>query len=285
LNVTSQTDIPVSLRRNVAWMISQLCSSKPPLATIAAAIPFLIEMSQSPDTGDAKSGMRGLLHITSGGDCDGISAVIEHGALRVIMRRLSSANNNNSVDSTDALNLYCLGHIVEGSERHIAQAVEHGAIPMLCAMWRKRWPTYLLRIKPLYILPTLAKIATGNMDHIHALLQAGALDLVAADLTDDGQRQEYQRTVGIALRDASIADCAAVIQSTTFQWLISAAHQGHLVPAGVEGLAVAFERAFDTITMVVSPDKLSGLMVALSHIQAAEAQEPIDRMRAIVARR
>jgi hypothetical protein len=48
---------------------------------------------------------------------------------------------------------------------------------------------------------------------------------------------------------------------------------------------VAFERAFDTITKVVSPDKLSGLMAALSRIKEAEAQGPIDRVRAVAARR
>jgi hypothetical protein len=276
VNVASRIGLPKSLRRSVAWTISQLFCTKPPLATIAAAIPFLIEMSQSPDDGyAANAAMRGLLSITSGGDCDGISAVIEHGALPVIMRRLSSAKN--SVDVIDTLAVKCLGNIVEGNERHIAQAVEHGAIPALCAMWRKLWPAHTLETKPV-VLRILAKIATGNVDHIHALLQAGALDLMAADLSSDGLHQEYQRTVGIALRDASHADCAAIIQSTTFQWLISAAQQGHLIPAGVEGLAVAFERAFDTITMVVSPGELSWLMVALSRIKEAEA-------RAVVARR
>jgi hypothetical protein len=193
------------------------------------------------------------------------------------------------VDAVDALAVDCLGNIVEGNERHIAQAVEHGAIPALCTMWRKLRPAYYRSSthgsSKSTVLRIVAKIATGNMDHIHALLQAGALDLMAADLSSDELRQEYQRTVGIALRDASHADCAAIIQSTTFQWLISAAQQGHLIPAGVEGLAVAFERAFDTITMVVSPDKLSGLMAALSRIEKAEAQGPIDRVRAVVARR
>jgi hypothetical protein len=283
VNVVSQTDIPMSLRRNVAWTMSLLCSSRPPLATIAAAIPFLIEVSQSSDDDSPNAGMQGLRSITSGGDCDGISAVIEHGALPVIMRRLSTTNN--TIDIIDELALYCLRNIVEGSERHIAQAVEHGAIPALCTMWRKLRPVYDLGAPKFAVLHILAKIATGNMDHVHALLQAGALDLMEADLSSDELRQEYQRTVGIALRDASHADCAAIIQSTTFQWLISAAQQGHLIPAGVEGLAVAFERAFDTITMVVSPDKLSGLMVALSCIEDAEAQGPILRVRAVVVRR
>jgi hypothetical protein len=279
LNVASLTNVPMSLRHDVAWTILRLCSTKPPLAAIAAAIPFLIEMSQSPYDGYAA--MQGLLSITSGGDCDGISAVIEHGALPVIMRRLSTVNN--MIDATEGLNLHCLGNIVEGNERHIAQAVEHGAIPALCTVWRKLWPPRDLQSKPI-ILRILAKIATGNMDHIHALLQAGALDLMAATPKSDELRQEYQRTVGIALRDASHADCAAIIQSARFQWLISSAQQGHLIPAGVEGLAVAFERAFDTITMVVSPDKLSALMAALRRIKVAEAQGPIDRVRAVVAR-
>jgi hypothetical protein len=282
MNVASRTNIPNSLRRNVAWTISQLFCTKPPLATIAAAIPFLIEMSQSPDCGYADTAMRGLLSITDDGDCDGISAVIEHGALPAIMCRLSSAST--IVDVIDALAVNCLGNIVEGNERHIAQAVEHGAIPALCTMWRKSWPAYSLQSKST-VLRISAKIATGNMDHINALLQAGALDLMAADLSSVKLRQEYQRTVGIALRDASHANCAAIIQSTTFQWLISAAQQGHLIPAGVEGLAVAFERAFATITMVVSPGKVSGLMMALSRIEEAEAQGLIDRVRAVVTRR
>jgi hypothetical protein len=45
------------------------------------------------------------------------------------------------------------------------------------------------------------------------------------------------------------------------------------------------EGAFDTITMVISPDELSWLMAALSRIEEAEAQGPIDRVRAVVARR
>jgi hypothetical protein len=209
--------------------------------------------------------------------------VIEHGALPVIMRRLSSVIN--TIDFVDELALHCLDNIVEGSERHIAQAVEHGAIPALCTVWRKLWQASDPRGSKTFVLRILTMIATSNVDHIHALLQAGALDLMTTELTSDGLRQEYQRTVGIALRDASHADCAAIIQSTTFQWLISAAQQAHLVPAGVEGLAVAFERAFDTITMVVLPNRLSGLMVTLSHFEEAEAQGPIDRVRAIVARR
>jgi hypothetical protein len=281
LNVVSQTDIPMSLRINVAWTISQLCFPKPPLAAIAAAIPFLIEMSQSPDDNFADTGMQGLRSITSGGDCDGISAVIEHGALPVIMRRLSSTNN--TVDAVDVINLYCLGNIVEGNERHIAQAVEHGAIPALCTVWRKRWLAYNLRCKPI-VLRILAKIGAGNMDHIHALLQVGALDLMAADLSSVELRQEYQRTVGIALRDASHADCAAIIQSTTFQWLISAAQQGHLIPAGVEGLAVAFERAFDTVATVVSADALRRLVETLSSspVMTGECRGAIERIRGIV---
>jgi hypothetical protein len=229
LNVASQTDVPMSPRHNFVRTIAQVCFLKPPLATIAAAIPFLIEMSQSP--ADCYEAMRGLRSITGGGDCDGISAVIEHGALPVIMRRLSSPNH--SVNVIDAQAVNCLGNIVEGSERHIAQAVEHGAIPALCTVWRKLWPAPNRTSKPI-VLCILAKIATGNVDHIHALLQAGALDLMAADLSSDELRQEYQRTVGIALRDASHADCAAIIQSTTFRWLISAAQQGHLIPAGVQ---------------------------------------------------
>jgi hypothetical protein len=278
LNVASRTDIPVTLRQKVAWTISLLCSTKPPLATIAAAIPFLIEMSQSPDDDFANTGMQALQSITSGGDCDGISAVIEPGALPSIMRRLSSVI---STDLIGELALHCLGNIVEGSERHIAQAVEHGAIPALCGMWRKLWPVYDLRSN---VLRILAKIATGNMDHIHALLQAGALDLMTAHFAFDELGQEYQRTVGIALRDASHADCAAIIQSTTFQWLISAAQQGQLIPAGVEGLAVAFERAFDTVATVVSANAQRQLVETLrsSPDMKRECRGAIKRIRGIM---
>jgi hypothetical protein len=83
LNVASQIDVLMTLRRNIAWTISRLFTSsftKPPLATIAAAIPFLSKVSQSPDDALANTGMPPLRSITSGSDCDGISAVIEHGA-------------------------------------------------------------------------------------------------------------------------------------------------------------------------------------------------------------
>jgi hypothetical protein len=280
LKVASQTNVPLSLRLNVALTISQLCRSKPPLGTIAVAIPFLIEASQSRDHAFACKGVRALLSIMSGGDCDGISAVIDHGALPVIVRRLSIS----------ALNLYLIGNIVEGNECHIAQAVAHGAIPALCAAWRKSWQGF--DESNTIVLGILGKIATGNMDHIHALLQVGTFDLIAGDLSGDlsgdldgvEMRQEYQRTVGITLRDASPADCAAIIQSTTFQWLISAAQQGYLIRAGAEALAVAFERAFDIVATVVSADALRQLVETLS--SSADAKEecrgPIDRIRGIV---
>jgi hypothetical protein len=263
VNVASRTDFPFSLHRSVAWTISTLFCTKPPLTVIAAAIPFLVVMSQSPHDDFAATGMEGLRSITSGGDCDGIAAVIAHGALPVIMRRLSSAKEFDTQNAVDAVAVYCLGNIVEGNERHIAQAVEHGAIPALCTAWRKLWQAFDPRPKPI-ILSILARIATGNMAHIHALLQAGALDLVAADICNREIRQEYQQTMGIALRDASHADCVAIIQSTAFQWLIIAVQQGPLVPAGVEGLAVAFERAFHTVTIVVSAADLRWLMETLS---------------------
>jgi hypothetical protein len=268
--------VPLSLRLNVTMTISQLCCSKPPLDTIAVAIPFLIEASQSRDDAFASKGMRALLSITSGGDCDGISAVIEHGALPVIVRRLSIS----------ALNLYLIGNIVEGNECHIAQAVAHGAIPALCAVWRKSWQGF--NQPKTIVLGILAKIATGNMDHIHALLQVGTFRLIAGDLSGElggvELRQEFQRTVDITLRDASPADCAAIIQSTTFQWLISAAQQGYLIRAGVEALAVAFERAFDIVATVVSADALRQLVATLSSSAGVkeECRGAIDRIRGIV---
>jgi hypothetical protein len=133
LKVVSQTDIPMSLRGKVGRTISHLCFPKPPLATIAAAIPFLIEVSQSSDDGyAANAGMLGLRSITSDGDCDGIPAVIEHGALPVIMRRLSTTNN--TIDIIDELALYCLGNIVESHERHIARQLSM-ALSLRCVKY------------------------------------------------------------------------------------------------------------------------------------------------------
>jgi hypothetical protein len=48
----------------------------------------------------------------------------------------------------------------------------------------------------------LAKIATGNMDHIHALLQAGALDLMAAS----HQWRIYSRSVSVMDYARSISE-------------------------------------------------------------------------------
>jgi hypothetical protein len=83
----------------------------------------------------------------------------------------------------------------------------------------------------------------GNADRVHALMQAGTLDLMAADMcTEDyGLRQQCQWAVGVVLRDASSADCAVIIRSDAFQGLLAAAQEWRPFPPAVEGLAVAFE--------------------------------------------
>jgi hypothetical protein len=109
---------------------------------------------------------------------------------------------------------------------------------------------------------------------------------MAADMCseDYGLHQQCQWAVGVMLRDASSADCAVIIRSDAFQGLLAAAQEWRPFPPAVEGVAVAFERAFDTITTVVSGDAQRQLVETLrsSPDMKGECRGAINRVRGIV---
>jgi hypothetical protein len=131
-------------------------------------------------------------------------------------------------------------------------------------------PKFWTTLKKKTLFPTSLTNADHNRhcnaDRVHALMQAGALDLMAADMCseDYGLRQQCQWAVGVVLRDAASADCAVIIRSDAFQGLLAAAQEWRPFPPAVEGLAVPFERAFDTVTTVVSADAQRQLVETLS---------------------
>jgi hypothetical protein len=246
-------------RRTAARIIALCCRGKPspPLSATAAAIPRIVKLIDSADAETAYEAIHATAYICSGGN-NRITAAIEHGALPAIFRRLSTGHGAEPIDLPT---LHCLSIIVAGDERHVALAVEHGAIPTICATLRIPGLPSRLAVS----VGVLADIAIGNAGHISALLHAGAFDLIAVDANnaDTCLREESQRFIGVVLRDASAADCVVIIQSAAFKRLTAATHQGRLEPDGVECLAVAFERAFDTVAAALDPDELSGLMQAL----------------------
>jgi hypothetical protein len=282
LDVVSRTHISESLRRDTLVSISRLCRGvpAPPLSLITVAFPHLVELIQSPGD-EACEAMWTLSYICDANAHDRISAAIEHGVLPAITRILSTTFGTPKTRPA----VHCLGNIIASSD-HRAQTVEHGAIPALCTMLI--WPTPGMGVQKTVIVQMLATIATGSADRVHALLQAGALDPIAVDMCsgDYGLRQKCQWAVGIALRDASSSDCAVIIQSRAFQGLLAAAQEWRPFTPAVEGVAVAFERAFDIVATVVSADALRQLVETLS--ASADVKEEcrgaIDRIRGIVGR-
>jgi hypothetical protein len=230
---------------------------------------------------EACQAMWTLSYICDANAHDRISAVIEHGVLPAIMRILCKAFGPITLPA-----VHCLGNIIAGNDHRVAQAVEHGAIPALRTMLISPRPTWGMGFQKTVIVQLLATIATGSADRVHALLRAGIFDLIAADMcsADYGLRQKCQWAVGIALRDASSADCTVIIQSHAFQGLLAAAHEWRPFTPAVEGVAVAFERAPDIVAKVVSADALRHLMVTLSSSSDVkeECRGAINRIRGIV---
>jgi importin subunit alpha-1 len=253
--------MPLTLRRNTTWSISNLCRGKPapPLSAVASVLPYLAAMIQYPDSEVVADAMWSLSYISDGTN-DRISAVLRHGALPAIIHYLSSGAGK----SIETPALRCLGNIVSGDDHQTAFAIEHGAITVLCAMLRAQVPNPRAGTKK-EILWALSNIAAGNEQQNNALLQAGIFDLIANYIAMDDQsiRKEGQWTVANALQGASPADRTAIISSASFRALLNAASSHRICLAGVEGIANALERGFDAVAAIASPDELSAIVAAL----------------------
>jgi hypothetical protein len=86
-------------------------------------------------------------------------------------------------------------------------------------------------------------------------------------------RDESQRVVANALRNASDADRTAIIASASFRALLTAASMQRVGFAGMEGIDFVLNRRAD-----IDADELAAIVAALRDIKWEEAQQHVERI-------
>jgi hypothetical protein len=136
----------------------------------------------------------------------------------------------------------------------------------------------------LEILRVVGNIA-GDGAQVNRLLQAGVFDFTAGHvgnncsgpllwtpeaMVDDAKdvRDECQRVVANALRNASDADRTAIIGSASFRALLTAATTQRIGFAGMEGIDFVLNRRAN-----VDADELAAIVAALRHIKRPTRQQ------------
>jgi hypothetical protein len=273
--------LPLHLRCNATWAMSNICrvSPAPPTSAVADAIPHLVEMIQFPDVIVAANALWSLAYMSDDCNTDGISLVIASGALPAIMHHLS----NGAVKRVETPALHCLVNVITGDEHQIAAAVEHGAITALCTLLRAQLPTPQSHTMAV-IVSALADIA-ASAPQISTLLQAGVFTLIASFITSDDEhiRKGCQHAVNNALHRASrSSEFTAIVVSGCFQALLAAATTQRITPAGAEGIEMALVRGFNFVATMVSLDELSVIVDALSTDKDPNVQRHAHRIHMII---
>jgi hypothetical protein len=265
------------LRRNTTWAMSNICGVRPapPTSAVADAIPPLVEMIRCSDADVAANALWSFAYMSDDCNTDGISLMIASGALPAIMHHLS----NGAVTLVETPALRCLVNITTGDAHHIAAAVEHDAIRVLCRMLQAQ----VRNPRPqttASIVSALSNIA-ASAPQISALLQAGVFTLIASFITSDREdiRDDCQQAVANALHRASDVEASAIVGSDSFRALLAAATTQRITPAGAEGIETALERGFAAI---VSPDELSVIVGALSKDKHPHVRQHARRIIMII---
>jgi hypothetical protein len=265
----SKGDDMLNVRREIASTIAgclrPLCYYSVGFA--AVAIPILVETTRDPDDSVVLHALCALTFIGNRGR-EYISVMCGGGVLPAIVRHLPSPFHFIPA-------LHCLRNILNGDDDHVAFAIHHGAITALCAILRSA-PSDLLRSSKKEVLEVLLCLAARGAPQINALLQAGVFDLIADDVKNDDEelRNVVQWTVAKALRGASDADRAAVIEST-FPALLTAASTRRVGFGGIDGIEFVLNRCPAGVDIDVGEEELEAIMDALEGDIGAEAQHYI----------
>jgi hypothetical protein len=269
------------LRRDVMWIVSQLCCNKIStlhFSAIEAVIPVVIEMIQFSDrevNGRAlwtlscftEVSRRMLPYERSG---DRIAVVMRYGALPAVMRHLPST------DCTIELSaLRILGSIVYAGHARM-MVIEQGGIAALLTVLQghEHDPSPTVNDE---ILSTLSNIVS-TIDqqpcimHVNALLQAGVFTHIAHHIVSEHETIRYrsQHTISNALVNASNSDRTAIIGTSSFRALLTASTTNRITPYGAVALQTALKEDLDAVLAVASHDELQLVVVALKGNQHHE---------------
>jgi hypothetical protein len=266
----SKGDDMLNVRREVVSTIADcLCPlSSYSVSLAAVAIPILVETTRDPDDSVVLHALCALAFISYRGR-EYISVMCDGGVLPAIIRHL----HESPLRIIPAL--CCLRSILNGDDDHVALAINHGAITALCAILRSA-PSDLQRSSKKEILEAFWCLAARGAPQINALLQAGVFDLIADDVRNDDEelRNVVQWTIAKALRGASDADRAAVIEST-FPALLTAASTRRVGFGGIDGIEFVLNRCPAGVDIDVGEEELEAIMDALGGDIGAEAQHYI----------
>jgi hypothetical protein len=265
----SKGDGMLNVRREVVSTIADcLCPlSSCSVSLAAVAIPILVETTRDPDDLVVLHALCALAFISYRGR-EYISVMCDGGVLPAIIRHLPSPFRMIPA-------LRCLSSILNGDDDHAALAIKHGAITALCAILRSA-PTNLQRSSKKEILEAFWCLAARGAPQINALLRADVFDLIADDVRNDDEelRNVVQWTVAKALRGASEADRAAVIEST-FPALLTAASTRRVGFGGIAGIEFVLNHCSAGVDIDVGEGELEAIMDALCGDIGAEAQHYI----------
>jgi hypothetical protein len=273
-----------NLRGCGAWAIKNCCRGRPPppLDLLAVTVPVLVELtSKDSDVNTVADALWALTYISR---CSGeyISILLDNGALPTIIQHLQSSSWNVKCPA-----LRCLSNILHGDAHQAAFAIEHGAITTLYAVLLRtasRCPTSYLEEKH-DILRVLGNIAGDGAQQVNRLLQAGVFDFTVRHVGNNRSgsllwepkaivdyandiRDESQRVVTNALRNASDADRTAIIASASFRALLTAASMQRIGFAGMEGIDFVLNRRVN-----VNADEVAAIVAALRDIQCPTRQQ------------
>jgi hypothetical protein len=270
-----------NLRRCGAWAIKNCCRGNPPppVSLVAVTVPALVKITKDLDAKTATDALWALAYISqSSGEY--IAIILDNDALPTIMQHLQSSSWNVTYPA-----LRCLSNILHGDAHQTAFAIEHGAITTLCTfLRRKRCPNWYLEQKQ-DILRILGTIAGDGAQQVNRLLQAGVFDFTARHIGnnrsgmplwppsavgDDAKdiRDESQRVVANALRNASDADRIAIIGSASFRALLTAATTQRIGFAGMEGIDFVLNRRAN-----MDADERAAIVAALRDIKCPTRQQ------------
>jgi hypothetical protein len=234
----SKGDDMLNLRRAIVSAIAVCFGalSSYSVSLVAVAIPILVETTRDPDEPVVIYALCALAFISYRGR-EYISVMCGGGVLPAIIRHL---HRPSPLRITPAL--CCLDSILNGDDDDVALAINHGAITALCTILRSA-PSDLQRSSKQEIVEVFCSLAARGAPQINALLQAGVFDLIADDArnNDEDLRNLIQWTITKALRGASDADRAAIIEST-FPALLTAASTRRVGFGGIDGIEFVLNR-------------------------------------------
>ncbi|KAK2714351.1 importin subunit alpha-4-like isoform X2 [Artemia franciscana] len=188
-------EIPISFKRNVAWVIVNLCRNKdppPPIETITKILPALDVLIKSNDSNIVVDSAWALSYLTDGGN-NQIQIVIESG----ILKRLVPLLAHREVKVQTAA-LRAVGNIVTGTDAQTQAVLDENVLMY--------FPNLLQHPKEKIIkeaLWFLSNVTAGNVNQVQTVIDAQLLPFIVLHL--DKAEFQTQKEAAWAVTNLTIS--------------------------------------------------------------------------------